>query len=201
MLLNRHLVTGNLHVRIRAPGQTMRGRGGMTAFPCTHGHLQKITEVHQPMSRSRTISFLVVFGLAVAACSAGSTPAPATPAAPSAAASGAAMMSANITLDTLNASGVSGSAKIEEKEGGKVKVTIEVTPNGNLKMPAHIHIGQCGATLGDVKYPLSDVDNGKSETTVDVNFADLETGGFAVNLHKSADDLKTYTACGNIPKA
>ena len=162
------------------------------------------------MSRSRTISFLFAVGLVAAACSAGSTPAPATPAAtpapataaaPSAAASGAAMMSANITLDTLNASGVSGAAKIEEEAGGKVKVTIQVTPNGNLKMPAHIHLGQCGATLGDVKYPLSDVDNGKSETTVDVKFADLETGGFAINLHKSADDLKTYTACGNIPKA
>ena len=158
------------------------------------------------MSRSRTISFLAVVGLVVAACSAGSTPAPATPAAPSvaapsAAASGAAMMSANIPLATLNTSGVSGAAKIDEVEGGKVKVTIEVTPNGNLKMPAHIHIGQCGATLGDVKYPLNDVDNGKSETTVDVKFADLETGGFAINLHKSASDLKTYTACGNIPKA
>lgn len=151
------------------------------------------------MSPSRRISFLIVSAILVAACSSGSTgsaSAPATSAAPT----GAAMMSANITLDTLNDSGVSGAAKIEEQEGDEVKVTIEVTPNGNLAMPAHIHIGQCGDTLGDVKYPLSDVDNGKSETTVEVKFADLETGGFAINLHKSADDAETYTACGNIPK-
>ena len=153
------------------------------------------------MSRLRAFSFLFVVGLVATACSAGSTPKPATAAPASAPASGAAMMSANITLDTLNGSGVSGAAKIEEEPGGMVKVTIEVTPNGNLKMPAHIHIGQCGATLGAVKYPLNDVDNGKSETVVTVKFADLETGGFAVNLHKSAADIKTYTACGNIPKA
>ena len=153
------------------------------------------------MSRLRAFSFLFVVGLVATACSAGSTPKPATAAPASAPASGAAMMSANITLDTLNGSGVSGAAKIEEEPGGMVKVTIEVTPNGNLKMPAHIHIGQCGPTLGDVKYPLNDVDNGKSETVVTVKFADLETGGFAVNLHKSAADIKTYTACGNIPKA
>ncbi|MEO6349961.1 MAG: hypothetical protein ABIP53_04845 [Candidatus Limnocylindrales bacterium] len=154
------------------------------------------------MSRSHAFSFLVVVGLVSAACSAGSSAsrAPATAAPASAPASGAAMMSANITLDTLNGSGVAGAARIEEEDGGVVKVTIEVTPNGNLKMPAHIHVGQCGATLGDVKYPLSDVDNGRSETVVSVKFADLETGGFAINLHKSADDIETYTACGNIPK-
>ena len=153
------------------------------------------------MSRSRVFSFLLAAGLVATACSTGSASAPASSAPSLAAASGAAMMSASITLDTLNGSGVSGTAKIEEEPGDMVKVTIEVTPNGNLKMPAHIHAGQCGATLGDVKYPLNDVDNGKSETVIKVKFADLETGAFAVNLHKSADDLKTYTACGNIPKA
>ena len=153
------------------------------------------------MSRPRAYSFLLVASLVATACSAASTSAPVSSAPSSAPASGTPMMSANITLDTLNASGVSGAAKIEEEEGGMVKVTIEVTPNGNLKMPAHIHAGQCGATLGDVVYPLNDVDNGKSETVVSVKFVDLETGGFAINLHKSADDITTYTACGNIPKA
>ena len=37
-----------------------------------------------------------------------------------------------------------------------------------------------------------------STTTIPVALADLTKSAFAVNLHKSADDAKTYTACGDI---
>ena len=29
----------------------------------------------------------------------------------------------------------------------------------------------------------------------------LQTGGFAINVHKSTTDLPTYVACGDIPKS
>jgi lipoate-protein ligase B len=43
--------------------------------------------------------------------------------------------------------------------------------------------------------------NGKSTTTVDATLASLTAGGFAVNVHKSPDDLKDYVACGDLGMA
>jgi hypothetical protein len=38
-------------------------------------------------------------------------------------------------------------------------------------------------------------------TTIDVPLSTLQSGGFAINGHKSAQDAKTYVFCGNIPAA
>jgi plastocyanin len=35
-------------------------------------------------------------------------------------------------------------------------------------------------------------------TTVDATLEDLRTGGYAINVHQSADDIGTYIACGNL---
>jgi plastocyanin len=35
-------------------------------------------------------------------------------------------------------------------------------------------------------------------TTVDAKLEDLRTGGYAINIHQSADDIGTYIACGNL---
>src|SRR5262245_9248794 len=75
--------------------------------------------------------------------------------------------------------------------------------------PAHIHSGSC-AQLGDVVVSLKDVaepvgDHSgagsafsleTSETIVDVPLQDLLDGNHAVNVHKSADEIDTYIACG-----
>jgi hypothetical protein len=42
------------------------------------------------------------------------------------------------------------------------------------------------------------VTKGKSETTVNVSLDDLKKGNYAINGHKSAQDLKTYVFCGDI---
>ena len=46
-------------------------------------------------------------------------------------------------------------------------------------------------------FPLSPVTGGKSETVVNASLEDLEKG-YAINGHKSAQDLKTYVFCGDI---
>jgi len=79
--------------------------------------------------------------------------------------------------------------------------------------PAHIHSGTC-ANLGDVVAPLTDVtyignNEGRtgaasaipvesSETVVDMPLQDLIDGDYAINIHKSADEIDTYIACGDI---
>jgi plastocyanin len=79
--------------------------------------------------------------------------------------------------------------------------------------PAHIHSGTC-AELGDVVAPLMDVafsstDVAKSgpdsaipvkfsETVVDMPLQEIIDGGHAINVHKNADEIDAYIACGDI---
>jgi plastocyanin len=81
--------------------------------------------------------------------------------------------------------------------------------------PAHIHRGSCDKLDPQPAYPLTDVTlpamatpaatGGataipveRSRTVVDVTLDELQTGGYAINVHKSAQDIDTYIACGNL---
>jgi hypothetical protein len=64
--------------------------------------------------------------------------------------------------------------------------------------PAHIHMGTCAHLNPAPKYPLTSVVDGISETTVNATIAQLTAGNLAVNVHKSAADLKDYVACGDL---
>ena len=100
-----------------------------------------------------------------------------------------------------NNSGISGNAILEAKDG-KVKVRLELTSSIlGLIMPAepaHIHVGAC-PNVGAVVYPLQSVVNGKSETVLNVSWANLKAQlPLAVNVHKSSAEAGTYVACGDI---
>ncbi len=87
-----------------------------------------------------------------------------------------------------------------EEVAGKVKVTVQVANATAAAEPAHIHAGVCPKP-GDVKYPLTDVVNGKSETTLPagVTLASLaDLGKLSVNVHKSKAEIATYLSCGNL---
>ncbi|MEO8581356.1 MAG: hypothetical protein ABI425_02115 [Patescibacteria group bacterium] len=103
-----------------------------------------------------------------------------------------------VTLGEQNKSGQKGLATLEERDG-KVVVTIMQTGTAStVAQPAHIHMGSC-PTPGAVKFPLTDVVNGKSVTTVDTTIADLKKMmPIAINVHKSAAESKMYTSCGDI---
>ena len=102
-----------------------------------------------------------------------------------------------ITLQTLNGSGVAGTVSFATV-GDKTGVEITVDPSGNLDMPAHIHPGTCASLTPQPKFPLENVKNGSSKTVVPATIDELFAGGLAVNIHRSNDDLKTYTACVDI---
>jgi len=103
-----------------------------------------------------------------------------------------------VNLAAQNDSSQSGTATLVERDG-KITVTIDVTPNTTgVAQPAHIHLGRC-PTPGAVKYPLTNVENGKSVTVLDINFDTLkEDLPLAININKSQDEAKVYTACGNV---
>jgi hypothetical protein len=102
-----------------------------------------------------------------------------------------------ITLRTLNDSGVTGTVSFTDLRG-KTGVDVEVSAAGNLDMPAHIHPGTCDNLTPQPKFPLENVKNGVSKTVVPAPIEELFAGNLAVNIHKSNDDLKTYTACVDI---
>lgn len=106
------------------------------------------------------------------------------------------MNKVTVTLLGENSSGESGNATLEEVSG-KVTVTLALTGfTAGVSQPAHIHVGECPG-VGAVKYPLTPVVDGKSVTTLDVTMAGLKSQlPLALNVHKSAGEVKVYTACG-----
>jgi hypothetical protein len=102
-----------------------------------------------------------------------------------------------VDLSEQNGSGQSGTATLESMDGGMTHVTIELSSPPADPQPAHIHSGTC-AELGDVVYPLTNVEGGSSETDVAASLEDLQGGDFAVNVHMSEADIGTYVACGDI---
>lgn len=103
-----------------------------------------------------------------------------------------------VKLLPQNNSGEEGIAALTEVSG-KAVVTLHMSgvPEG-ASQPAHIHLSSC-ATIGAVKYPLQNVADGISETTLNVPLADiLNAAPLSVNIHKSSTEAGTYVACGDI---
>ena len=101
--------------------------------------------------------------------------------------------------------------------GGLASSAQDATPAGGAAHahPAHIHLGTCSDLDPNPTFPLTNVapvsnqpgaeaDSAaaipveRSVTTVDATLEDLRTGGYAINIHRSADDIGTYIACGNL---
>lgn len=105
----------------------------------------------------------------------------------------------NINMGAMSGSKQDGSASIG-KSGNGVQVTVSLfnEPKGASE-PAHIHKGTC-TKLDPAPYkPLTNVVGGKSVTTIPgLTMDDLKKGTFAINVHKSLSDLKTYVSCGNL---
>jgi chemotaxis response regulator CheB len=106
-----------------------------------------------------------------------------------------------VTLAEQNGSAESGTATLT-KEGDRTKVVLDLqNPSATMAsppQPAHIHKGSCAKLDPTPAYALADVKDGASTSTVDAKLDDLRNGAFAINVHKSAADIKTYVACGDI---
>ena len=103
-----------------------------------------------------------------------------------------------VNLSAQNASGESGTATLTP-QGDKTQVVIKLTgaPSGTPQ-PAHIHDGSCAKLDPKPRVPLQNVVDGGSTTTLDMKLGDIMSKGGAINVHKSAADVKTYVACGDM---
>lgn len=88
-----------------------------------------------------------------------------------------------------------------EAQGDKTQVTLDMSGSTpGVAQPAHVHEGACPG-VGAVKYPLTNVVDGKSVTVVDASLADLLKGDFAINVHKSTTEVGIYVACAAVAEA
>jgi Cu/Zn superoxide dismutase len=114
--------------------------------------------------------------------------------------SGTTMTSVMFDLLTQNNSGQTGTVTVSD-EGGKTKVVVQITPPSSVEQPAHIHSGDC-TTPGAVKYPLSNVVNGRSETVLAANMHFIHgQSPLILNVHKSKQESNIYSACGDLTAA
>lgn len=106
-----------------------------------------------------------------------------------------------VNLNAQSDSTESGKAMLKEVSG-KVMVSLDLTgAPKSIIQPAHIHMGSCPIP-GEVKYPLTSILDGKSETTLDIGLDQLlKELPLAINVHKSASEAKVYVTCGNLQSA
>lgn len=103
-----------------------------------------------------------------------------------------------LQLRVQNNSGQSGTAILTDLGNNTTKVVIDLGANSPAgPQPAHLHTGTC-SNLGAVKYPLTNVANGKSETTVNVALSALLAEPYAVNVHKSTTEAAIYVSCAEV---
>ncbi len=100
-------------------------------------------------------------------------------------------------LSAENGSSETGTVTLAPAGKGSTTVTLSLNGAPTTAQPAHVHHGSC-PKVGPVAYPLSNVMNGKSTTTIKAPLGELIGGGFAVNVHKSTTDLGTYVACADL---
>ncbi len=107
--------------------------------------------------------------------------------------------SLQINMGAQSNSGQTGNASVTDVKGGaNVTINVQKEPKGASE-PAHIHQGTCAKLNPAPWKALTPVVNGKSFTHVPgVTVAQLKKGKYAINVHKSANDLKTYVSCGDL---
>ncbi len=103
-----------------------------------------------------------------------------------------------VDLKAQNNSGETGTVTFTP-QGDKTQVVLKMTgaPAG-VAQPVHIHDGSCANLDAKPRIPLQSVSNGSSTTLVDMKLDDIMKQGGAINVHKSAADLKVYVACGDL---
>jgi len=111
--------------------------------------------------------------------------------------SGGGKRSVLVQLQEQNFSGEAGNVTLTA-QGPKTRVVIEMASYAANAQPAHIHEGTCAHLSFQPAFPLKDVKAGRSTTVVNVSLKALLNGKYAVNLHRSAKQMKIYVACGDI---
>lgn len=113
---------------------------------------------------------------------------------------GAAAPTMSYQLSAQNGSGETGTITLTPTpDGAGTVVTVTTTGQGADPQPIHVHVGPCATLDPKPTYPLTMLKDGKSETTLkEVSEADLTSGKWSINVHKSAKEAAIYVACADL---
>ena len=103
-----------------------------------------------------------------------------------------------LDLQEQNNSGITGTVAFSPTSDGKVEVEIELDNSGAGPHPAHVHPGSCADLDPAPKWPLNNVVDGKSKTTIDAELSELTAQEYAVNVHDSPENADLYVACADV---
>jgi hypothetical protein len=105
-----------------------------------------------------------------------------------------------LTLDLReqNNSGITGTVEFSPTSEGTVEVEIELDGSQGGPHPAHVHPGSCADLDPTPKWPLNNVVDGKSKTTIDADLSELTAQEYAVNVHDSPENADLYVACADV---
>ena len=107
------------------------------------------------------------------------------------------------TLSARNASGITGTARVQSAVVGLgANVAIRGATPGSSH-PWHVHAGTCASTGGIMgsasSYPALVVSpDGNASANATVGVALVEGSAYSVNVHKSASEMSTVIACGDL---
>ena len=101
-------------------------------------------------------------------------------------------------MQEQNNSGITGTVEFSPTSDGTVEVEIELDGSDGGPHPAHIHPGSCADLDPAPKWPLTNVVDGRSETTVDADLSELTAQEYAVNVHDSPENADLYVACADV---
>jgi len=103
-------------------------------------------------------------------------------------------------IQSLNNSGQVGFVTLHPR-GDRTSIVIDLHSARGRVEPAHVHRGKdCVPADVDPKptYPLKDVVNERSVTTIDAPLAKLLSGNYVIMVHASAKNMGTYVACAQL---
>ncbi|MDP9352398.1 MAG: hypothetical protein M3P51_12770 [Chloroflexota bacterium] len=107
--------------------------------------------------------------------------------------------STTVRLDAQNKSGINGTATLTDNGNGTTTISIKLrNTKANSMHPGHLHEGTCKGTIPTIRYPLEDVVDGKSETTVKAPLGRLLSEELYINLHPSHEKLFPVITCGGL---
>ena len=103
-----------------------------------------------------------------------------------------------VQLKVQNNSGQAGTATLTDLGNNTTRVVVESTGAPAGPQPIHIHEGTCANLTPQPKFPLTNMVNGRSETTVNAALTTILAAPHSINIHKSQQEAAVYVSCGEI---
>ncbi len=109
---------------------------------------------------------------------------------------------AHAHLQALGGSGVTGKAELHAQgDATHVVIHLEGGFEQDVEMPAHLHEGTLDEYDPKPKYPLENVVDGTSESTVEVSLEEILSEDFIVAVHESEENIANVVAAGQVETA